>query len=190
VLKWEQETQEATIRLVEDDPIAIEAMIHFMYGFDYDSSGGDRGRVSPMLFNVKVYQVGDKYDVPKLKAQARQKFINAIEKCWEMDDFPVAIADTYTTTISTDRGLRDPLVSTVLNHIDVLLTNEDFVQVLRETIGFAADLVQSQKHMVELKRYRCPDCSEKWAVAGSVNVRYCPLCSYNTKKWAGHIVND
>jgi hypothetical protein len=161
-----------------------------MYGFDYDSSSDDRDRVSPMLFNVKVYQVGDKHDVPKLKAQSRQKFINAIEKCREMDDFPVAIADTYTTTVSTDRGLRDPLVSTVLNHIDVLLENEVFVRVLRETIGFAADLVQSQKHMVELKWYRCPHCSEKWAVTGSVNVRYCPLCSYNTKKWTGYIVND
>lgn len=48
---------ENAIQLKEDNPQAVEAMIHFMYGFDYDSSGSDHSRVSPMLFNVNVYQV-------------------------------------------------------------------------------------------------------------------------------------
>ena len=96
-------------------------MVYFMYGFNYDSSGSDQGRISPMLFNTRVYQIGDKYDVPKLKEQARVKFSNAIETCWEMDDFPVAIASAYSTTTSADRGLRDLLISTSLKHINVLL---------------------------------------------------------------------
>ncbi|KAL2810604.1 hypothetical protein BJX63DRAFT_434120 [Aspergillus granulosus] len=48
---------ENVIRLQDDDPRAIEAMIHFSYGFNYDSSGSGQGRTSPMLFNVKVYQI-------------------------------------------------------------------------------------------------------------------------------------
>ncbi|KAI2707456.1 hypothetical protein CBS147354_9518 [Penicillium roqueforti] len=112
-----KEVNENVIRLEDDDPRALEAMIHFFYGFNYDSSGSDQGRTSPMLFNVKVYQIGDKYGIPKLKAQAKEKFSVAITTCWEMDDFPTAIASAYSTTSSADRGLRDLLVSTSLEHI-------------------------------------------------------------------------
>ncbi|CRG91090.1 hypothetical protein PISL3812_08138 [Talaromyces islandicus] len=136
-----KETTENVVRLDEDEPRSVEAMIHFMYGFSYDSSGSDRGRVSPMLFNVKVYQVGDKYSVPKLKEEAREKFITAVKACWEMDDFPVAITEAYSTTPREDRGLRDPLVQTSLEHLDVLLKNEEFKHVLRNILEFAADLI-------------------------------------------------
>ncbi|KAL3428610.1 hypothetical protein BDV09DRAFT_190798 [Aspergillus tetrazonus] len=133
----------------------LEAMIHFFYGFNYNSSGSDQGRTSPMLFNVKVYQIGDKYGIPNLNAQAKEKFSVAIKTCWDMGDFPAAITSAYFTTSSADRGLRDLLVSTSLEHINDLLKNDDFKQALGETLGFAADLVQRQDHP------------------------YCPLCSYS-----------
>ncbi|KAJ9306773.1 hypothetical protein DTO217A2_3760 [Paecilomyces variotii] len=95
-----KEAEENVVRLNEDDPRAVEAMVHFMYGFNYNNSGSEHGRVSPMLLNVKVYQVADKYDIPKLKAQAKENFTVAINKCWEMDDFPTAIEDAYSTTTS------------------------------------------------------------------------------------------
>lgn len=183
-----QEVTDNAIRLEEDDPRAMEAMIHFMYGFNYDSSGSDRGRTSPMLFNVNVYQTGDKYDIPNLKKQAKEKFAVALKNCWEMDDFPVAIAKAYSTTVASDRGLRDLLIETCLEHIDELLGNDDFKQVLRETLDFAADLVQEQDHQSSMTTYRCPSCGNEWSVKRSVSVKYCLLCgyranwSYNVKK--------
>ncbi|KGO37196.1 Uncharacterized protein PEX1_065780 [Penicillium expansum] len=89
------ETADNTIQLNDDDPRAIEAMIHFMYGIDYDSSGNELGRISPMIFNVRLYQVADKYFVPRLKQRAKEKFGQIARTCWEMDDFPVAIAEAY-----------------------------------------------------------------------------------------------
>ncbi|KAL4777963.1 hypothetical protein BJX76DRAFT_363185 [Aspergillus varians] len=175
---WKEVT-EKVIQLEEDDPRAIEAMIYFLYGFNYDSSGSDQGRTSPMLFNVKVYQIGDKYGVPKLKAEAKEKFSVAIKTCWEMDDFPIAIASAYSTTASTDRGLRDLLVSTSLEHINDLLKNDDFKQTLRETLGFAADLVQNQGHQVSTTTYHCPNCMNNWGIQSTINAQYCPLCAYN-----------
>ncbi|KAL4912601.1 BTB/POZ protein [Aspergillus aurantiobrunneus] len=175
---WKEVT-ENVVRLEDDDPRAIEAMIHFFYGFNYDSSGSEQGRTSPMLFNVKVYQIGDKYGIPKLKAQAKEKFSVAITTCWEMDDFPIAIASAYSTTSFADRGLRDLLVSTSLEHINDLLKNDDFKQVLRETMGFAADLVQSQDHPVSTVTYQCPNCSMDWSLQSSAKAKYCPLCSYS-----------
>jgi len=161
-------------------------MIHFFYGFNYDSSGSDQGRTSPMLFNVKVYQIGDKYGIPSLKEQAKEKFSVAITTCWEMDDFPVAIASAYSTTSSADRGLRDLLVSTSLEHINDLLKNDDFKQVLRETLGFAADLVQSQDHKIRMTIYYCPNCANSWGLQSSGKVKHCPLCSYSVD-WSRHV---
>ncbi|PYI33038.1 POZ domain-containing protein [Aspergillus indologenus CBS 114.80] len=136
------EAKENEIHLKEDDPRAIEAMFQFMYGFEYDSSGSDQGRTSPMLLNVKVYQVADKYQVPKLKDRAREKFKAIVETCWQMDDFPVAIEEAYKRTTKEDRSLRDILVRTSQEHIGELEASEDFRLVLEGTAGFAADLVQ------------------------------------------------
>lgn len=60
-----------------------------------------------------------------------------------MDDFPMTITKAYLSTPKTDRGLQDLLIRTALNHIDCLHKTEDFMQVLEETVGFGADLVQS-----------------------------------------------
>jgi speckle-type POZ protein len=43
-------------------------MLHFMYLFDYNASGSDQAPASPIIFNVKVYSIVDKYDVPMLKS--------------------------------------------------------------------------------------------------------------------------
>ncbi|KAJ5510616.1 hypothetical protein N7453_002719, partial [Penicillium expansum] len=137
------ETADNTIQLNDDDPRAIEAMIHFMYGIDYDSSGNELGRISPMIFNIRLYQVADKYFVPRLKQRAKEKFGQIARTCWEMDDFPVAIAEAYQCTRKDDRDLRELLVQVSRDHIVELMKSERFCSVLEETVGFAADLVTS-----------------------------------------------
>ena len=62
-------------------------MLNFMYRFDYDAGGIDQALVSPMIFNVKVYSIADKYDVQMLKSQAKEKFKKVVKTCWNMDDF-------------------------------------------------------------------------------------------------------
>ncbi|KMU74568.1 hypothetical protein CISG_04275 [Coccidioides immitis RMSCC 3703] len=95
------------VKLGEVDPSAVEAMIHFMYGIDYDSSGSGRGRVSPVFFNTQVYALAEEYEVQKLKQLAKEKFATSVRACWDMDDFPPVIVEVYNTTPSADRGLRD-----------------------------------------------------------------------------------
>lgn len=51
-----------------------------------------------MIFNARVYGIADKYDVPALKSQAKEKFEKVVETCWDMDDFPHAIAEVYSST--------------------------------------------------------------------------------------------
>ncbi|CRG90850.1 hypothetical protein PISL3812_07896 [Talaromyces islandicus] len=189
------ETNTNDIPLHDDDPGAIQAMIHFMYGFDYDSSGSEHSRASPMLFTVKVYQVADKYAVPQLKQKAKEKFETIVQTCWQMDDFPVAIAEAYKCTLKTDQGLREPLVRISMEHMDTLLKNEAFVDVLENTTGFASELatILAKKKVAnpKAKGYRCPGCSSKWMVDTSAgqNVTYCIGCG-DSRQWSSYVVRD
>jgi ribosomal protein S27E len=148
-----------------------------------------------MLFNVKVYQIADKYVVPHLKQRAKEKFETIVKTCWQMDDFPVAIAEAYKCTLKTDRGLREPLVKISMEHMDELLKNEAFVDVLENTVGFASDLATmlAKRKAVnpKTKAYRCPDCSSKWMVDASTvqKVTYCIGCG-TTLKWSSYVVHD
>ena len=62
-------------------------MLRFMYTFDYDGSGNDHERISPMLFNVEVYSTAEKYDILALELRAKKKFDKSVRTCCDMDDF-------------------------------------------------------------------------------------------------------
>ena len=157
-------------------------MIYFMYGFTYDSSAKDQDRFSPMLFNISVYQVGDKYNVPKLKSQARERFISGIETGWKSKDFPLAIADAYRKTAPTDRGLRDPIIKITLTHLDRLLQENGFKRILRQTVDFAADLLETQEPIARLKVHKCPNCLKECSISTRLCPQLCPLCGYSYSK--------
>ncbi|KAF2803436.1 uncharacterized protein BDZ99DRAFT_526784 [Mytilinidion resinicola] len=151
-----KESADGAIRLEGDDVSAVEAMPQFMYTVDYDASGSAKNSASPMVFNVKVYSIADKYDVPALKSQARQKFETTVETCWNMDDFPDAVAEVYNSTLSIDRGLRNVLVDAACKHISELLSKQRFRDILGETVGFASDIAQLLAK--GRKKYQCPSC--------------------------------
>lgn len=108
-----------------------------MYSGGYSNIRG----ASTMIFHAKVYSFAEVYNVPALKEHAEEKFQLAINSGWSMDDFPLAISEVYTTTPEADRGLRDLIVRTCNEFINVLVKQEIFCQVLRDTSYFAADLV-------------------------------------------------
>jgi speckle-type POZ protein len=58
----------------EDCFCVIQAMLSFLYGFNYDASGNDQTVFSPTVFNVKVYTIAEKYDIHALKSQAKGKW--------------------------------------------------------------------------------------------------------------------
>jgi len=186
---------EGTIPLDDDDVSAVEAMLRFLYSFDYDASGSATGIASPMVFNVKVYSIAEKYDVPALKSIASQKFKESVKTCWNMDDFPPTITEVYGSTPPNDQELRRVIVDAACEHITELLQKQGFCDILGETVGFASDLVQIQasKRGPDEKqtgiKYQCPNCSEQWKiVAPSGSAYYCPHCGIHRSNWGSCIV--
>ncbi|KAM0420461.1 hypothetical protein ACHAPT_011753 [Fusarium lateritium] len=170
------------IKIEDFDIGVVEAMLHFMYHFDYTNSTD----APSMVFEAQVYQIADKYDVKSLKEHVKDKFDAAIAIGWPMGDFPLAITVAYITTPSEDRGLRDLIVKTSHYNINSLMKKGYFFEVLRNTADFAADLVTflCAEGTPNVKRYRCPSCEEAFSCDQSSGSRYCPICGDERSDWA------
>ena len=171
--------------------LVVEAMLQFMYTFDYEAIGAENSP-SPMVFNVKVYSIADKYDIPALKVQAEQKFRTAAETCWDMDDFPHAVAQVYSSTSSTDQGLRRISTEIACKHIKQLLEKQGFRNILDETVGFASDVAQflakSQTQTRSQARYECPNCDQIFeAVIPQGRSCHCIYCGHSRSNWTVYV---
>ncbi|KAG4257576.1 hypothetical protein FPRO03_13838 [Fusarium proliferatum] len=90
-----------------------------------------------MVFDAQMYQIADKYDIPALKAQSKNKFNVAVTTGWSMDDFPHAITVVYESTPPEDRGLRDLVVQTARKNINKLLGHDGFCELKWSKTGGA-----------------------------------------------------
>ncbi|KAL8870252.1 MAG: hypothetical protein Q9174_003662 [Haloplaca sp. 1 TL-2023] len=181
----EGETQ--SIDLKEEDPDLIEALVDYLYSFDYE----DRRQAQPSLqssasktlsINANMYIVGDRYNLRELKDLARQKFQTALSKSWDKENLPDVIRTIYDNTLSSDRGLRDCLIPILQSQKTVLRAREAFMQLVSCHGEFAIDLIdawagltppnprgvserdwwcencQSSGHSDD---FRCPGCNEE-----------------------------
>jgi len=189
--EW-NESKERKITLEEDTPEVVDAMLRFMYHFNYDEGSFLQARSSPMVFHAEVYGIADKYDIPFLATYAKEKFKEAISTGWDKEDFPQAILEAYSSTPESDRGLRDLILNVCQDHISDLRDKPSFVNAMRQTTSlFAADLAQrlaKSNQPDKLEKYRCPSCHQTW---GSEDIphgvsRYCVRCSHCRSDWPSY----
>lgn len=128
---------EGKIEINDFEVSLVEAMLRFMYSFEYSNTCG----ISAMIYDAQVYQIADKYDIPALKKHAKERFETAVGVGWNMDDFPLAIGIVYDTTPRRDMGLRDIVVKTSVSKISELLDKDGFSKTLRSVPDFAVDLI-------------------------------------------------
>ncbi|KAF5974689.1 kelch 8 [Fusarium coicis] len=136
-----KESEDKTIEIKDFDVNVVEAMLRFVYFFDYDVPPNTR----TMIFHAQVYQIGDKYGIEPLKKQALNKFRHVINEAEVDDGFASNLADTisivYNTTPSGDRGLRDIVVQSSCTHFEYLISETSFKEALGMNGDFSADLV-------------------------------------------------
>ncbi|KAF1982561.1 hypothetical protein K402DRAFT_193777 [Aulographum hederae CBS 113979] len=100
-------------------------MISFMYGRTLDAdvvaeilekekrNGGD------LTFVAELFGIADKYDVPNLQTKCEGLFSDLIPVADPADDYTImslllCIGPVYSTTLHSDRRLRDPLVRALM----------------------------------------------------------------------------
>ncbi|KAH7200937.1 hypothetical protein BKA60DRAFT_500127 [Fusarium oxysporum] len=89
--------------------------------------------------HAKFYALGEKYGIQPLKAPALRKFESEAQFHLHSDDFLQGIREAYTSTVETDRPLRDAVVAILRSNKD-LLKKESVKEVLKET-GLGFDLL-------------------------------------------------
>jgi hypothetical protein len=78
------------------------------------------GFPAELLVHAKMYETADKYDVVGLKELAQDKFRRSCAAFWDEDAFAVAAYHAYFTTMAEDKGLKDIVISTISEHMELI----------------------------------------------------------------------
>ncbi len=111
-----------------------------------------RRLLSVQLFaNAHMYNMGDKYGIDGLKGIVSEKFATNLEQYewyaeWNSSNMGIgalttAIKYIFESTPDFDMGLRDPILGYATQHLESLLTLEDFKAVLAKVPEFSYQLL-------------------------------------------------
>ena len=91
-------------------------MIKFFYsGFYEELPDGDVTLLSRLTFNVEMYSLADKYDVPKLGELAIAHFQETLTETQSPGDYLPCVRAIYESTPDSNTGLRRVIVKYVVN---------------------------------------------------------------------------
>ncbi|KAK3720003.1 hypothetical protein LTR37_004126 [Vermiconidia calcicola] len=112
-----QEGSENTITLEDDQPCVVDAMLRYLYRFDYKyDDQNEANKAAPMVFDVLVHIIADKYDVPALMKLAESKYAQHVQDAWQTDAFAKSIREVYTGAADRDGQLRKTIIETSIKH--------------------------------------------------------------------------
>ena len=157
-----KESSTLVLRLEHDDAATVERVLTFFYTGEYDqgkpdvTSGGARPHVDAMLMaNTLVYSIADKYDIPRLKDLAKHKFEKTALSSGSKY-FPSIVAAVFDTTPDADRGLRDVVANIGARHVDEVLANKAWIDLLNQNgaIGTAIFKVSRQFTIARVQAFR------------------------------------
>ena len=154
-----QESTSKEVTLQDDNPVAIDCMLEYIYAGNFDDLVPTPGNPITVQFLrrlVDLYSVADKYDVPRLRHVTAEHFSSAVDeyiednKDYENDDELIAIIHTIydldgpiESRQTTVRTLREALVLSFLQsanlspHISI-----DFTPLFRACIAAQPELAQ------------------------------------------------
>ncbi|CAE6997341.1 hypothetical protein CFE70_000466 [Pyrenophora teres f. teres 0-1] len=72
------------------------------------------------LLHSKMYAVVDKYNVVGLKELSQKLFTLSCKALWYNDAFVRAIEHAFSTTVCNDLGLRQPIMETIAEHLELM----------------------------------------------------------------------
>ena len=175
-----KEAKENAVDLSDDDPQVVETLIHYFYNFDYPDPTNGQNDVPPIVLDVQMYIIADKYFIEPLKQLAIQKFENRAKLEWDTDAFADAVGEAYDSTAEGSNPLKRIAISTVKKHSKELLDESKgythFLKILSTTPAFGADTAIALAWGHDENKYKCPSCYKTFVcIMGLSTVYWCPL---------------
>lgn len=87
-----------------------------------------------------MYEIADKHDVVGLKELVLEKFKRACVSFWDDDTFSVATHYAFSTTMDSDKGLRDIVSITITEHME-LIQKAEIQALMTEFNGLALGIM-------------------------------------------------
>ena len=152
------EAKSNQVLLKDDDANLVDAMVHFFYNFDYPESDEEQTGIPPIVQDVRMYAIADKYFVRALQKVAQQKFEARIAKEWDTPAFAQAVGEAYAAIPGEDDALKRIIVLAVFKHrgslLDKAKSHDEFIKMLRATPDLGTDLCIAQSPI----RFQCSSC--------------------------------
>ncbi len=128
----------------------LQRMVDYFYHADYSDDLGEKAEIHPLQLHVKMFSLGDQYEIPHLSTVAAQKYSTRCTSSWDAFEFLTSIADIYETTPSCIKQLRDMACLEIRKHLPGMLKNtivaEEYEKILVEVPDFAKELLKSYVH--------------------------------------------
>ncbi|KAM3417136.1 hypothetical protein BST61_g8711 [Cercospora zeina] len=184
-----KEASTGAVDLPDDNKSAVDAMLTYMYTADYSDKGKffSVSFFEPILFNVHVHTIGDKYGMPDLCKLAEAKFAELAAKCWRTAGFAKAVEEMYTTAPDSKRNLQKTAVEIVVKHSEALFKDDksNFAEITRKVAPFAyavsSELLAAKDRKKDNElRYQCPGCQRTF-----IREKFASSSGYNKQSSAG-----
>lgn len=126
----------------EEQPVSAWQHAEEEQDVDSATAESDVNPAPSLLNNVLVYALADKYDIAELRELARGKFQTGAGRLLSATEFPEIVREVYSSTPSSDRGLRDIVSQICARRGREMVENPDVNPVIVEVGDFALDLLR------------------------------------------------
>lgn len=143
-----QEASTGIIDLPENEPAVVETMIEFLYTHSYSDGHEqtdckwDNVDSGPLIMNLKMYVIGEQYNIQCLKQYAARKYEDIVGKHWNSVSFVASLHMMYECTPESDRVLKDIAIAVAGNNMRSLCDREDFVKLCKEVNEIAVEVMK------------------------------------------------
>ena len=148
---FKQETSTGVIEMVDISHLELKKMVQFFYSMSYDDDipeVTERETVSlssPLQLYVRMFALGDRYDIPGLRDVAAKKCSSRCAASWEPLEFIESIRDVYEGTPPSIRYLRNPACILTRKNLPKMLDDDAvataYEKVLIDVPEFTKDLL-------------------------------------------------
>ena len=168
----------------DDDPTDVDSMIHGIYGLDYDDKIDIFGDpVNPVISNLRVFLIADKYDVPAVRATSKEKFRGLVssvpetEKEW--DALIEAVRFFYEIPSSPIQDLKEIILTSFCDHFTKFCSYPGFRGLFDSQCGIAEFALDLFPRVFKNMSPNCFTCGRCEASFGLLKVG----TKSPTKKW-------
>lgn len=128
-----QEANATTLTLYDDDPVAVNTMLRYFYGFDPSSSDASSG----IYTKLRLFAVAGKYGITDLQQKAAESVKEALHEKVRSSAFPQILKYIYEETPAHEGELLKEAALLCRSNIVPLMRDRAFKELLLDVPGIA-----------------------------------------------------